>query len=326
YWERSYQTWTVKGWDEFYFEIFPSNTNQQSCDALKKELVVLMKKHKRNTNKHKKAVSLLNNITVSTFMVRSSDPNKIIDIKNSLNILSGFCGAHVLINHPTSHYCLHGRKERPDILELPRRKLETHTEEYCKILLERQESQIKEVSQSGQHLFKLLKWSIIDSKLFGIAVQISSCSRPAVNLHQVDKVAVPLLNLIIDERRIGSVSSLYESIKISIGLQKDYVIDSYTVLSAAFSVCSYFPIPSLGLEIQFKPVWEYHQLVPGNGGSGSSFCYFVVAIKNEKKQLFPFFIVEFKKHDREIHKDHAVVTAEVSFKLNCLLLITSEQK
>ncbi|KAF0377769.1 hypothetical protein F8M41_012555 [Gigaspora margarita] len=221
--------------------------------------------------------------------------------------------------------------------------------EYCDILLERQESQIEEVSRSGRHLFQLLKWSIIDSELFGIALLMPNCSRPAISLCQVDKAAAFSLKPLIYEGKIGNTDSIYESLKRFVGLQKDYIIDSYVASSAIKSVLSYCPAPSLGLEsgpseshskiqlwsrilsdafiynlVRSEPVWEYHQFVPGHGGRGSSYCDFVAAVIDERRQLFPFFIIEFERHDREIHKDHAVVAAEAAFELNRLLSIVPE--
>ncbi|CAG8761636.1 44119_t:CDS:2 [Gigaspora margarita] len=319
YWKRPYQNWSVEGWDQFYFDQPSSrNTFRSSRNSLNDELTALMDDYGPNSNEYKKALSL------------------------SRKIKGQISSSHVNILGKRPY-----NNDNDEMLSI--RYDFSGMKEYCDILLERQESQIEEVSRSGRHLFQLLKWSIIDSELFRIALLMPNCSRPAISLCQVDKAAAFSLKPLIYEGKIGNTDSIYESLKRFVGLQKDYIIDSYVASSAIKSVLSYCPAPSLGLEsgpseshskiqlwnrilsdafiynlVRFEPVWEYHQFVPGHGGRGSSYCDFVAAVIDERRQLFPFFIIEFERHDREIHKDHAVVAAEAAFELNRLLSIVPE--
>ncbi|RIB10617.1 hypothetical protein C2G38_2250649 [Gigaspora rosea] len=158
--------------------------------------------------------------------------------------------------------------------------------EYYDILLKRQKSQIEALSRSGRHLFQLLKWSIVDTSTTVNSV-LSYC---------------PASSLWLESGPSESHS------KIQLWSR---------ILSDAF-------IYNL---VHFEPIWEYHQLVPEHFGSGSSYCDFVAVVKDERRnRLFPFFIIEFERHDREIHKDHAVVAAEAAFELNRLLSLVPESK
>src|SRR5688572_24075485 len=54
--------------------------------------------------------------------------------------------------------------------------------DYCQALREMQNSHIDEVSQQGRHLFRLLKWSVVDGKFLKMPIVLPNISRPTVNL------------------------------------------------------------------------------------------------------------------------------------------------
>ena len=55
--------------------------------------------------------------------------------------------------------------------------------EYHEVLKEMQRSHIDKVSQSGRHLSKLLKWSVVDSKIFKVQITLPTIARPTINLN-----------------------------------------------------------------------------------------------------------------------------------------------
>ncbi|CAG8435035.1 7270_t:CDS:2 [Diversispora eburnea] len=139
-----------------------------------------------------------------------------------------------------------------------------------------QENHIDEVSQLGRHLSTLLKWSVIDRKLFEIHVTPLTILRPALHLNN--------LKVILEENP---------------GIQTDNILDvlienTYTALSAIMSILLYNSVQCRGLgshpleanikiqmwlkiltelfvldQIRFEPVRELNHLIPGNAKEGS---------------------------------------------------------
>ncbi|CAG8702809.1 11477_t:CDS:2 [Funneliformis mosseae] len=231
--------------------------------------------------------------------------------------------------------------------------------EYCNILERLEDHCVEEESQRGRHLFKLLSWSVVDSKLFPTQDPICypDLWRPAVNFgiviagledtrHQKLQDAIPALNRIIKEGKMGMVQSgIVGTIQRWLGLEPaDFVIDAPTALSALTSILLFTPLPvrpgadpsenhfksqlwtkilsdafSLNI-VPFEPTWELHHQIPGDSGKGSARSDFAcVATSLTTKEQYPFFILEFEVGGMQVHKDYAVVVAEASHALNRIL-------
>ncbi|CAG8584739.1 4302_t:CDS:2, partial [Acaulospora colombiana] len=319
------------------------------------ELEILEGKFGPRTNQRKKVVALLRALKVSTF---------------ALQLLHGRAsGRRASATYP----CATG--ERPDIesirdiqlekkgsVSLRKRKVdhendddsvceveELHVDvnefpdllEYCQNIKEMQENHIDEISQLGRHLSILLKWSVVDSKLFKTPVTSPIISRPALNLHNLkvifkeypDLQADNILDALIEDKKIGifRTNGWLEWL----GLKKQnhvdyfYLVDTYTTLSAIIypseahvkiQLWSKILSDSFTLnQVRFEPTWELNHLIPGNAKEGSSRSDFSAVILNSRQWQFPFFIVEFEQHGFEVHKDFAVVVCEVAFELNKIL-------
>ncbi|CAG8617016.1 9092_t:CDS:2, partial [Diversispora eburnea] len=300
YWNRAYMNWgTLDVWDEFFKEKTRNSSLHDSHFYLTKELEILREKFGPNTNQGKKIAALLKALKVKKRKVdHENDDGNVYEVEE----------LHVNVG------------EFPALLK------------YCQSINEMQENHIDEVSQLGRHLSMLLKWSVIDSRLFETPVTPLTISKPALNLHN--------LKVILEEYP---------------GLQADNILDTlienkknrnntYTALSAIMSVLLYNPVQCRGLgshpseahvkiqmwskilsdsfvlnQVRFEPIWELNHLIPGNAKEGSSRSDFAAVILNSKQWQFPFFIVEFEQHGFEVHKDFAVVVCEAVFELNKIL-------
>ncbi|RUP06358.1 hypothetical protein BC936DRAFT_140369 [Jimgerdemannia flammicorona] len=131
-------------------------------------------------------------------------------------------------------------------------------DKYCQTLDQLQHHHYAKASQRGRHLFKLLKWSIVDSELLPstYSVCLPELQRPAVNFRALMAAlldapqrklrnAIPILNQIIQEGRIGVVrSGIMGAIRRYLGIDyMDFVIDPPMALSALTSVLFYMSIP-----------------------------------------------------------------------------------
>ncbi|CAG8437829.1 16833_t:CDS:2, partial [Funneliformis mosseae] len=231
--------------------------------------------------------------------------------------------------------------------------------EYCNILEQLENHYIEEESQRGRHLFKLLTWSVVDSKLFPTQDPICypDLLRPTVNFgiivaalkdtqHQKLHDAIPVLNRIIKEGKVGIVQSgITGTIQRWLGLEPaNFVIDAPTALSALTSVLLFVPSPvrpgadpsenhfksqfwtkilsdAFSLNVDpFESTWELHHQIPGDSGKGSARSDFTcIAISLITMEQYPFFISEFEVGGVQVHKDYAVVIAEASHALNRIL-------
>ncbi|CAB4495109.1 hypothetical protein RhiirA5_493892 [Rhizophagus irregularis] len=231
--------------------------------------------------------------------------------------------------------------------------------EYCEILKQLEDHHLEEESQRVRHLFKLLSWSVVDSKLFPAQNPICypDLWKPTANFgiiiaalkdtrHQKLQDAVPVLNRIIREGKIGIVrSGIISTIQRWLGLEPaDFVIDAPTALSALTSILLFVPSPvrpgadpsenhfksqlwtkilsdAFSLNVDpFDSTWELHHQIPGDSGKGSARSDFAcVAISLITKEQYPFFILEFEVGGVQVHKDYAVVIAEASHALNRIL-------
>ncbi|RIA84895.1 hypothetical protein C1645_879656 [Glomus cerebriforme] len=130
--------------------------------------------------------------------------------------------------------------------------------EYCNILERLENHYIEEESQRGRHLFKLLTWSVVDSKLFPAQdpIYYPDLLRPTVNFgiivaalkdtqHRKLHDAIPVLNRVIKEGKVGIVQSgITGTIQRWLGLEPaDFIIDAPTALSALTSVLLFAPLP-----------------------------------------------------------------------------------
>ncbi|RHZ81859.1 hypothetical protein Glove_117g283 [Diversispora epigaea] len=324
YWNRAYTNWgTLDAWDEFFKEKTRNSSLQDSHFYLTKELEILGEKYGPNTKQGKKIATLLKALKVKKRKVdHENDDGNVYEVEE----------LHVNVG------------EFPALLK------------YCQSINEMQENHIDEVSQLGRHLSMLLKWSVIDSRLFETPVTPPTISKPALNLHNLKVIleeypglqADNILDTLIENKKIGIVRT--KGWLEWLGLKKQshddcfYSIDTYTALSAIMSVLLYNPVQCRGLgshpseahvkiqmwskilsdsfvlnQVRFEPIWELNHLIPGNAKEGSSRSDFAAVILNSKQWQFPFFIVEFEQHGFEVHKDFAVVVCEAVFELNKIL-------
>ncbi|RHZ61701.1 hypothetical protein Glove_346g62 [Diversispora epigaea] len=324
YWNRAYTDWgTLDAWDQFFKEKTRNSNLRDSHFCLTKELEILGVKFGPNTNQGKKIAVLLKALKVKKRKLdHENDDGSVCEVEE----------LHVNVG------------EFPALLK------------YCQSIKEMQENHIDEVSRFGRHLSILLKWSVIDSKLFEISITPPTILRPALHLHNLKVIleeypslqADNILNALIENKKIGIVRT--KGWLEWLGLKKQnhddyfYSIDTFTALSAIMSVLLYNPVQCRGFgshssearvkiqmwskilsdsfvlnQVRFEPIWELNHLIPGNAQEGSSRSDFAAVILNSKQWKFPFFIVEFGQHGFEVHKDFAVVVCEAVFELNKIL-------
>lgn len=53
---------------------------------------------------------------------------------------------------------------------------------------------------------------------------------------------------------------------------------------------------------KFAPVWEFHHLIPGNGGQGSAKSDFSAIVSNQNDLQFVFFLIELNRADSKFIK------------------------
>ncbi|CAI2177919.1 7202_t:CDS:2 [Funneliformis geosporum] len=174
--------------------------------------------------------------------------------------------------------------------------------EYCNILERLEDHCVEEESQRGRHLFKLLSWSVVDSKLFPAQDPICypDLWRPAVNFDIV-------------------IAALEDTRHQKLQDPADFAIDAPTALSALTSILLFTPLPvrpgADPSENHFKSqLWTK---IFGKGSARSDFA--CVATSLTTKEQYPFFILEFEVGGMQVHKDYAVVVAEASHALNRIL-------
>ncbi|RIA93782.1 hypothetical protein C1645_818983 [Glomus cerebriforme] len=125
-----------------------------------------------------------------------------------------------------------------------------------------------------------------------------------------------------------------------------FELDALTVISVISSIILYAPTPSNGFgclpsenhvkaelwtrilsnafnlnKTKFVPVWELQHLISGNGGRGSARSDFAAIVTNSNNLQFPFFIVEFTRHEQEVHKDNIVAVSEAIYEFNRMLAL-----
>ncbi|CAG8638912.1 6818_t:CDS:2, partial [Paraglomus occultum] len=209
--------------------------------------------------------------------------------------------------------------------------------DYCQMLREMQESHVDEVAQHGRYLSKLLKWSVVDSKVFRMPQTLPTISRPAVNLDNICVVltedpghhfshTISILERLVAEGRVGKVVVGFQVLlKKWLGLQDnsaDHIVHTPTALSVIMSVALYNPFPCRGPgspPSERHVAAQHHHLLPGNGRHGSARSDFAAVVLNERQQQLPFFIVEFQQDGFSVHKDYAVVVCEAVFEMNRIL-------
>ncbi|CAG8688106.1 5059_t:CDS:2, partial [Ambispora gerdemannii] len=227
YWNRPYSAWgTLTAWDKFFKEKTRNLSLQDSRLCLTNELEILEGKFGPCTNQRKKVVALLRALKKGSVSLGKRK----VDHENDDGNVCEVEELYVDVN------------EFPELLK------------YCQSIKEMQENHIDEISQSGRHLSILLKWSVVDSKLFKIPVTPPTISRPALNLHNLKVIfkeypglqADNILDALIEDKKIGIVrtNGWLEWLGLKKQNHDDYFhsVDTYTALSAIMSVLLYNPV------------------------------------------------------------------------------------
>ncbi|CAI2184393.1 20278_t:CDS:2, partial [Funneliformis geosporum] len=207
---------------------------------------------------------------------------------------------------------------------------------YCQSIEEIQENYVDEISQLGRHLSILLKWSVIDSKLFEIPATPLTILRPALYFHNLKVVLEEypdlqvnnILDALFKNKKIEMVGTWYQ-IQMKgwlewFSLKQNhndyfYTIDTHTTLSAIMLLLLYNPVQCRGLSSYPS---EAHVKIQMWSKEGSSRSDFAAVILNSRHLHFPFFIVEFEQQGFKVHKDFAVIVCEDVFELNKILVKT----
>ncbi|CAG8588889.1 2904_t:CDS:2 [Acaulospora morrowiae] len=74
YWERSYSQWRVDTWNQFFCKKVPGTTKQMSCDALVKELEILINNLKPRSKEIRKASWLKRELKVLRLLIPEEEP------------------------------------------------------------------------------------------------------------------------------------------------------------------------------------------------------------------------------------------------------------
>ncbi|CAI2197418.1 7782_t:CDS:2, partial [Funneliformis geosporum] len=179
-------------------------------------------------------------------------------------------------------------------VNLRKTKLDDDSEEiYCQSIEEMQENHVDEISQLDRHLSILLKWSVINSKLFEIPATPPTILRPALHFHNLkvvleeypDLQANNILDALLKNKKIEMVATWYQ-----IQMKGCHLSETHVKIQ----MWSKFLSDSFVLnQIRFEPTWKLNHLFS----------------ENVKKGF-------------EVHKDFAVVVCEDVFELNKILVRT----